>query len=287
MAGERISQLPIQATVGLTQDYLLISKYLGGTLYQSQKIAPDAILYDSGEKQINIFNGSFGMANIGPAYRPYIRVINRTVHLIGTYIIPMDNGAGGLDPVGIQYPDKYRQLVHNNGADSFLLGSKGDIISRSPVIPSALYPKRTALQDRDIWTGRTIEPSVGDRIRLSSLISGLYIRTDGKLVIESIETQERDGLTGTGYQKTYLGREICSRFDVGDDIMDYTAWRNSFSGGGTIDNRIYTDGGSNYDFTHDASTAHNLGGYVFYFNLIWEVDETTTIDQIKAAFDSI
>ena len=43
------------------------------------------------------------------------------------------------------------------------------------------------------------------------MISGLYIRTDGKLVIESIETQERDGLTGTGYQKTYLGREICTR----------------------------------------------------------------------------
>jgi hypothetical protein len=284
----QINQYPIEATILEDGDFMDIDKDLGGGTYESQKIQGQNIIYDSGYVQIPAWNGSFGMADIGAIYRPYIRVQNRIVQLVGRYIIPMDNGAAGLDPNGNGYPSQYRQLAHYTGADGFTQGTVGQIFTTNPIVPSALIPERNALQERGFVLNRTYFPSGAmGRMRLVTLCPQAAVLSNGSLFFASIETEERDGLTTANYGKTHLAREWASKFQSGDSIMDYTAWYNSFDAPGTGDKRVYTDTGDNYDFPHDSTTAFNFGGYRMDFNMWWAIDKATTITQIKAAIDSM
>ena len=247
-----------------------------------------ALEYDSGVKTIPIYNGVFGLADTGnPLYRPEIRVIGRTVYITGLYLIPMPTALGGstLDNNGAGYPNNSFGDIYKGAGDGYQITASKTAISWAPILPSALRPftnKQIANEQLVTRSG-----SLNGRNRISHYIQQGYILTDGRLGWNTIETSERNGLTGTAFTKSLHARKNVDIFNNNDSMFEYDVYKNSFDNTYTVDNRLVQDSGVKFNFDFDGSTPEHLGGFFMPVNFNYNVDPALTLDQIKTAFDSL
>ena len=238
-------------------------------------------------KSVPIYNGSFGVPNTGNvAFRPKIMIKNRTVFFSGLYLIPMTTLSGGtvLDTVGTSYPTNYFSDTYLGAGDGFELTLKSELISRSPILPSALIPSETFVFGDNRILNRTV--NLNGRTRLTSIAPSLGILSDGRVFINSTEASERNGLTGSGFTKSAQSRVIVDRFNNGDNMESFDSWRNSHSSSFTVNNRILTDTGVLWNFDHDGTKAENLGGFIFRTDFSYSLDPSISLEQIETAFNS-
>jgi hypothetical protein len=246
-----------------------------------------ALDYDSGWKTINVFNGSFGLANTGNVvYRPKVRVIGRTVHIQGTYLLPLATtiGGGTLDGNGGGYVSKFLSTIYQGAGDGYTVRPFADIRSNSPILPTFLRPDEN-IQINNIAMNRTL--NLNGRTKISTFVPFILLVTDGTILFTSIEQAERNGLTTSAFTKSMNERTIVSRFQNGDSMFEYDNYFTSFDGGFSTDKRIVSDTGVNWNFDHDGTTARDFGGMFFRFSLNYNVSKNYSLAQIKASFDSI
>ena len=290
---EGISNTPID---GLTEtlfagseDFVPVSEFqdIPG-VYINKKITADRIVYDSGWKILPVYNGSYGLANTGnPAYRPSIRVVGREVFINGFLVLPMDDGSGGLDTGGASYPNQQRATLYLGTSGGWNQVPQKQMETRSPIVPTALRPTVTSYIDINVNCERTINPVTGSRVRLSSFLPNIYIRSNGNLAFNSVDSSERNGITTTQYQKTLHYRKFVSRFTSGDRIELYDNYQTSYDNTGTTLKETNNASASVWSFSCNANEGQDLGGFVISVKGSWQLDNNTTIEQIKSAFDSL
>ena len=287
MANEKISQLVPTADFGGSWDWMLISKNLGAGLYESQKIAPDNIFYDSGFTALNVFNGSFGLADIGATVLnglPEIRVQNRKAYIVGNLILPLADGDDLLNDDINTYPTFHHQKLWGGLAGGFeeVISTSDLRVSRHPIVPAALRPNNIAFIGNLVPVHRIIEmngPRV-DKYVNNSFLSA-WLLADGKLLLGSIYWRDQaESVTPLSFEMHHLNA-VASKYNLSQKMDDYSAWYQS------IGSRNYTDTGDVYPMTHDATKCDNLGGYELWMNLCYDLNQAYTIEQIKAGFDSI
>lgn len=287
MANEKISELVPTADFGGSDDWMLISKQISPAVFESQKIAPDNIVYDSGYKELNEFNGSFGVAAInasGLLGIPQIRVQNRKVHLVGKYILPLADGDNFPFNDATVYPTIHSEKLWEDSAGGFSYPLAGiDFLQTdSPIIPIELYPQRQGTMG-DMVCGHRITDVSGAVVGsyMNNTFVSVWMTSDGKLALGSINFRESALIVPGPTANNHHLHSVVSKYSFGDRIDDYSAWRQ------TNGARNYTDKTDNYPLSHDASKAINLGGYEIWIDMTWDLNPIYTIEQIKAGFDSI
>lgn len=251
-----------------------------------------ALELDTIEKPINIYNGSFGLANTGNvAYRPKISVRNRTVTISGLYLLPMPTVSGGstLDTNGLGYVTNYfSDLLQGGNVVGFNIDSRNIAFSNAPIIPSALRPESAIrFTTGGGYTGdllRTV--NLNGRTRLRS-IANFNLLSDGRLTFAGLEALERNGLTSSGFTKSIHDRTTVDRFQNGDSMIDYDNYFTSFDGAFSTDKRVVQDSGVNWNFDHDGTRTNDFGGFFFSFNFSYNLPNSRTLEQIETAFNSI
>jgi hypothetical protein len=274
-----------------SDDFVAVAEYqdIPG-VYIEKKITADRLTYDSGGwKTIPVFNGSFGLANTGnPAYRPVIRVIGREVFMKGILILPMDNGAGSLDTGGASYPSNYRATLYQGVSNGgWTQAPQKQMNTRNPILPGALRPNINVVIGTNVSSARTVNPSIGDRVRLTTYLPNLSLSSGGILSFGTIDSEERNGITTTQYQKTSHFRKLASRFLQNDRIELYDNYLTSYNPVGPVLKEDNNASPSIWDFSCDATQGQDLGGFIILFDTSWELDISFKIEQIKAAWDAL
>ena len=250
-----------------------------------------ALEYDSGIKTLPVYNGVYGLADLGNvALRPTVRVIGRTVKLEGILLLPMPTASGGaiLDTNGAGYTlatQNYGDLFTGAGT-GYEIDAKNNAISWAPILPSALRPTETIRFLSSTALGRTLNIP-GGRIRITNWVDVGAILTDGRLYFRGIEASERNGDTGTGWNKNQHARKIVDRFELNDSLLNYDNYYNSFDNAGVVDKQVQNLQGYKYTFNFDGTRVNDLGGFVPTFNVSYNLDANLTLNQIKTAFDSL
>lgn len=246
--------------------------------------------YDSGWKTIPIWNGSYGLPNTGNvAYRPKIRIVNRTVYIKGLFLIAMPTAPGGttLDTNGALYVTKFYSDVYT-GPGGYAVNPTGREALRTPVLlPSALWPEESTRLYVSNGGALYRTVNIAGRVRLTAWTGALTMTNQGWLGVATNNTVDRNGDTGTGWDKTSHARMLTDRFQAGDSILAYDNYYTSFDGAFATDKRTVNDHGSNWSWTHDGNTASDLGGFSMFPNGTWQLSPSLTLDQIKTAFDAL
>ena len=242
-------------------------------------------------KTIPIFNGSFGLANTGNAvYRPKIKIINRTLYITGILVLPQPTAAGGsiLDTNAANYTlqGKNWSDLYLSATDGYFIDSKNNAITTNPILPTALRPQELALRRPQSVMSKT-KNITGGRMRLNAWLSNLVILTDGRLYLKSMESNERNGDTGTGWNRNNQARTIVSKFNIGDKLMNFDNYRNAFDPGGLDTLRTPNVEGFTFDYSMDGNRAQDFGGFVPELSLSYPLSDAYTMDQIKTAFDAL
>jgi len=226
-----------------------------------------------------------GTAHLDSVYRPTIRVVNRTVYISGNYVLPLDS-AGFLNTNGAGYPSLSIQGLWL-GSEGYSVSTSQKAETRVPVFPTALRPESYVTVFRNNPLGRNMAVS-GTRYRLNTYIS-FFVLPNGNFFFESIEANERAGLTSGGYLKASPLRKTISKFENGDFIADYGSYFNSFDAPPPlgISKAVATPFATAYLFDHDSSKSENLGAYFVPVETSWQVPASFTQEQIITAFDSI
>jgi hypothetical protein len=250
----------------------------------------DNKIYDSGWVDMPVFNGSYGLAGNGPAnYRPKIRVIGNVLYMEGNLQLPEPTVAGGtvLDTNGAGYvlQGKMFSDLYTGLGDGYIISSKQEFRTRSKVLPEALQPTQVIriLSNSLITKTKNIS---GGRMRLSSFVGLFSILPDGTFFGTSIEATERNGDTGTGWNKQMHMRKLVDRFNTTDELMNYDNYRNS-NDNLSIDQRVQNIEGYNFEYNFDGSKSSDMGGFFLQIHTSYPLNENLTKDQIKTAIDSL
>lgn len=295
MALEKITTLPNGADFLDENDKMLVSKEIGPGSFESQYVLPNTLLYDSGWKVIPNFNGTYGLANIatGPlgTLQPSIRIIDRTVFIKGLWILPLSSTANGNTLVtnyqnypssggggGINFP-----WLFEGAAGGFSKTGNGNITMKNPIIPLDLYPEQLTFLTGAQIIARSLNFANNQRFSLQSFIGGTYITNDGKLGL--LPTKALQGLGNENFGIDSGLIDICSRYNNGDTIPDFSNYRSGFSG--IINLREPQPGAYNMGMDIDTSDGLNLGGFYIRLNSFWQIPKTTPLSLIKAAFDAL
>lgn len=249
-------------------------------------------VYDSGWKPLPIFNGSYGVANTGNlAYRPQIRIVGKTLYMMGLYQLPEPTVAGGtiLDTNGAGYVLQGKQFsdLYTGAGNGWEVDNKEQGFTRSPILPLALRPITTVRGGMSSQFVTKTKNITGGRMRLTTWISQFVVLADGRLVITGIEATERNGDTGTGWNKMMHLRKSIDRFNAGDKLMNYDNYRNSFDSLGLDTLRNPNVEGYSLEYDFDGSKVSNMGGFFLNVNTSFLLNPALTQDQIKTAFDAI
>ena len=242
-------------------------------------------------KTIPIFNGSYGLANTGNAlYRPKIKIINRTVYISGIYVIPQPTSAGGnvLDTQGNLYTLQSRMFsdLYQSASDGYTIDNKNQAVTSNPILPTALIPDENVRVNQKQVMSKT-KNITGGRMRLNAWLDGAFLLTNGKIYLRSMEANERNGDTGTGWNTDNLARQIVSKFDTGDKLMNFDTFRNAFDNLGNDTLRVPNVEGFTMQYSMDGNRSNDFGGFVTEFNFSYPINNSYTLDQIKTAFDSL
>jgi hypothetical protein len=275
---------------GLFKASLLPSSSLGAdiNIESPRESGTLSLELETAWKSIPVYNGSYGLADTGSVeYRPKIKIQNRTVFVNGWYLIPMTTGAGllPLDSNGVGYPLNFYSDVYQGSGDGLEVTTRDQLITWSPILPAVLRPSETWVFANNRIINRTV--NLNGRTRLNAIIQQGAILSDGRMIINSVEASERNGLTTSAFTKSSQIRKIVDIFKNGDDMEEFDLWRNSHSGGFVTDNRVYQDTGVNWNFDHDSTKANNLGGYLIRTDFSYPLSELSSLNQIESAFNSL
>lgn len=242
-------------------------------------------------KTIPIFNGSFGLANTGNAlYRPKIKIINRTIYFSGFLVLPQTTTAGGstLDTNAALYTlqSKNWSDLYLSATDGYTIDNKNQCITANPILPTALRPQENLRNFEKTVMSKT-KNITGGRMRLNAWLDGSFILTDGRLFLRSMEAQERNGDTGTGWNQNNLSRQVVSKFNLGDKLMNFDNYRNALDAGGLDTLRTPNVEGFTFDYSIDGNRSQDFGGFIPEFSFSYPLSDAYTIDQIKTAFDAL
>ena len=111
------------------------------------------------------------------------------------------------------------------------------------------------------------------------------METGGDLLFAT-RPQLNDSANGSGTEiNNSILRTITTNVTVGDLAIEYAAYRNSFAG--ATDKRVSAVTTYAYPATFDGENPAHLGGMVIDITTSYLIAETTSMADIKTAFDSI
>ena len=259
----------------------------------TEAMLADDVVYDSGWKTINNYTGAkgFGLPAFTTGAHPKVRVIGRQVFIDGEIILPMDDGAGGLVTAtsGYKTTDKAKVTLHLGSDDGYtiLTGNVyGQFRSNQPVLPSDLRPSQTHRFQSNKFIFRSISDTAGTKsLILTSILLTMVMETGGDLLFAT-RPQLNDSANGSGTEiNNSILRTITTNVTVGDLAIEYAAYRNSFAG--ATDKRVSAVTTYAYPATFDGENPAHLGGMVIDITTSYLIAETTSMADIKTAFDSI
>lgn len=255
--------------------------------------------YDSGWVTVPFYDGGkgYGISNIGVAVSPKIRVINRTVYMEGIYMLPLDDGGGALVSDYATYPSTAQNGVYTGVDGGFDTTSTniGQMVSKSPILPTTLWPNVAHAQPigetAGIMLARRSIKLAGGVLKypmISPFWQSPYMKTDGTLLFLNLKYIENDNVTGD-YPFSTL-RQIASSFGNGDFPISYGAtYKNSYTV--AVDNTLGTTTPAAAAFpaglTFNPSIIEEHGGFVFPVSTNWNIDETTSINDIRDAINNL
>jgi hypothetical protein len=271
-------------------------------------------MYDSGWKIINHHNGSFGVAPIlGTLYsraapRPSIRVVNRTVFISGSLLIPLSlDGNGGtlLDNYGDSYTvgSLHKRVYEGINGGYVITGGAsptefGSMVSKSRVIPYNLRPGKTHNLSSYTFITRALSPLASPggslnnsrSINLTAFLGIAGMTNDGKLVFQT-HTDFDDSAAPSGPVNNSPLHSLISRVDKDSQVGTYDntealggshVWSTAYPEVGTV-----AAGTLAYPITFNGDLVSELGGFIVNLEGSYPVDESLTAQEIKDAFDSI
>jgi len=255
-------------------------------------------LYDSGWKELNDHNGTFGVAPVSGWTNPSIRVIGRTVHINGNFLIPLAEGAGAIGNGGrTNLRNDYSLYDNTNKVDTqtyadtgggFVLNPNGSATSSTPIIPVNLSPSLslTAFNRMDIAQRYVKDTTDSYTLNLNTLFNPVYLKSDGRLLI--VSHKDIDDTVGTAIPNSNI-HSIITKADTGEFVPDYSSYKESFTGTGPgVDNRVSpAHATATYPADYDGENEEKWGGYFFTIEISYPVDLALTQVQIQTAFDSI
>ena len=253
----------------------------------------DPKLYDSGWVNAPVFNGSYGFANTGNvAYRPKIRVVGNVLYMEGLYLFPMPTTAGGtiLDTNGAGYTlqgKTFSDLYTNSVGNGFSIDNKNQAFTSFPILPFELRPTETVRGIRSNGYMTKTKNITGGRMRLTSYVAQLGFLTDGRLFATSIEAEERNGDTGTGWNRNLIARTNVDKFNTNDKLMNYDTFRNAFDSLGLDTLRVPNVEGYTLEYNFDGSRSNDFGGFFTPFKTSYVLNPALSQAQIKTAIDSL
>jgi hypothetical protein len=300
MAQEKITDLPVLATIVEGNDVMLVSKETAPGIFESQKIdaaglnasiTAGAGVYDSGWKVIPDYNGSYGKApiatNVLGTYQPSIRIVDRIVYFAGLLILPLSSTADGqtlagnyqtYDTVHIDQPWLYRGL--DGGFEKTV---NGNVNMRNPILPSELWPTTTTILEGSDIINRSLKFQGTERFPLQAFIGATFITTSGEIGIVTTDAIQGNG--NANFQLNSPLEALCSKYLATDLIPDYDLSRSGFAG--ITDLRNPVPGGYAMGMDIDTTDGFDLGGFYIRLNSNWGLDPNTPIALIKAAFDAL
>lgn len=240
--------------------------------------------YDSGWKDLIAFDALKGFGFAANGLYPKIRIINRNVFIQGVISIPLAV-AGNLQNDATIYPTIASNSVWL-GNDGGYFDDDGILRSRARIIPETLDPELITNSTPNInFIKRTIYLSDGTtKYPVISATYGVQLGSNGLLYIPTLNYIETDNLSAD-YPFSNL-RNAVSKFNSGDIAIDYTNYRNSYDGAGVLQQNPLNSG-LTFPFPFDPSDAYDYGGFVVQLNFNYLIASTTSLADIKAAFDAI
>jgi len=259
----------------------------------TEDMLADDVVYDSGWKTINNYTGAkgFGLPAFTTGSHPKVRVIGRQVFIEGEITLPLDDGAGGLvtDTSGYKTTDRAKVDLHLGVDDGYtvLTGNDyGAFRSNQPMLPADLRPSQLHRFGSNEFIFRSVADTGNTRsLILSSFVLLMIMETSGDLLFAT-RAQLNDSAKGPGSEiNNSVLRTVTTNVTSGDFAIEYSAYKNSFTG--AADNRNSSVTAFSYPATFDGENPAHLGGMVVDVTTSYLIAETTSIADIKTAFDSI
>jgi hypothetical protein len=259
----------------------------------TEQMLADDVVYDSGWKTINNYTGAkgFGLPAFTTGSHPKIRVIGRQVFIDGEITLPLDDGVGGLVTAtsGYKTTDKAKVDLHLGTDDGYTIltgNDYGAFRSNQAMLPADLRPSQPHRFESNKLIFRSISDTGGTKsLILTSLLLTMMIEAGGDLLFAT-RPQLNDSANGSGTEiNNSILRTFTTNVTAGDFAIEYAAYRNSFAG--AVDKRLSTVTAFSYPATFDGENPAHLGGMVIDITTNYLIAETTSMADIKTAFDSI
>lgn len=259
----------------------------------------DAI-YDSGWKQLPDYNGTFGLPAVSGFSHPFIRVVDRTVFLVGNLILPLgsDGNSSILNSDRATYPSSGTNLFSGNAGGYDISNSIGGAVQNRPMMPAALQPDRsvTILKKhqvrREIISAeeRALAGNGGQAI-LSTVLNSVYITSDGKLGFSTqkdLDDTVNSVLPGSFTElRSDLSYQNIQKFSSGDPILKFDTMDHTATATNGYPTYTSIDTGNTYPFPFDGRDPIGLGGFsAINLNYSYPLSPTTTLTDIQNAIAS-
>jgi len=284
--GTDINSVPVSGDITMTNTGAVAI----GEGKVTEAMLNDDVNYDSGWKTINDWTSGqgFGLPPYGSAVNPSIRVIGRQVYIQGYITIPLMDGSNAFQSDNGNYGTTHKALTKtfdgaNYGYDIYN-STDGYLLSKSPIVPAALYPTMTHTFMRDSFAKRLIIDQAGTDVMVLGSILTSSIFATGKLHISTHMDADLGIPTYAQAHNSPL-HSLITNVTAGDFAPDYSGYNTSYTV--AIDNRLSPVSTSAYPATLNAEDPADIGGFTFDISTTYLVDPSTSQADIIAAFDSI
>jgi hypothetical protein len=259
----------------------------------TEAMLAEDVVYDSGWKTINNYTAikGFGLPAFTTGSHPKIRVVGRQVFMEGYIILPLDDGAGGLVTVtsGYKTTDKDKVALHlgvDDGYTVFTGSDYGAIRSNQPVLPPELRPSQLHIISSNTLIFRSVADAGNTKsLVLTSLLLDSRVESTGVFYFAT-KAQLNDSAKGQSSEvNNSVLRTLTTNVTSGDFAIEYGSYGNSFTG--VVDNRLSAVTTYAYPATFDGENPADLGGMYIDVTTSYLIAETTSIADIKTAFNSI
>jgi len=261
--------------------YILSSDTLGNRIW----VDPASYIngYDSGWKQMNNHNGTFGFAPVVGWTNPSIRVVGRVVFITGEILIPLaqTSFSSVLRTPFTDYQNPYNvdTQVFTGTNGGYNINVNGSILSQTPILPTELKPTQSLLFGKNVFSQRNILDTGNTHvIVLNTVFNVVMLDNTGRLLIQL--QKDVDDSVGSVIGNTPVYRLI-TKADSGANVPSYSSYKEQI-GGFSV-----TDSTKTYPVDVDGNDPNKIGGYRFLLNVCYPISDTYTEAEIVAAFDSI
>jgi len=297
-AGNPVSVLSVAGVAGATDTYTIYggSCILGTFTVTNPSCCNDELDvtndviegYEIKELPPYLLTAGFGMADLDGQPSPRITVVGRTVKIEGDLLIPLatEGSLTVLIPDASEYYNRHSTSVDVfRGPEGGYIPDNTALQSVAPILPAALLPAENVTITRNQIITRPVRDRLGvGSLLLSTILSSVTLRSDGRLRIGSIAEAEQAGV-GDAIKNSPLYQGIISNVLVGDAAIDYSSYRGSFSKG--VDKRDIIESSKQYPATFDGSTPSNFGGFRVPISVSYPLPSSVTDEEIIAAVAAI